>query len=235
MTGLGTIAVFMRGEKPSSPQDADEVLVMERLGEGTWQPVERIEFALDLSSGDLGEIRTQMRVLFERLGACRIVVGARMAGLVYQILDRWGFSIFEAGTISDALLDSVLSDVREASQAPEDETPAAPVALDSHGTWFLDLIRLQGSRPDVSSKMALRNFLARGDFTELKLRCSHVPPWFDREFPSLGLSYMAEMGTGEMFVSVTHAGAKKAEELIGGASPKKGGRRRAPRRTEGIR
>jgi hypothetical protein len=50
------------------------------------------------------------------------------------------------------------------------ELPACPVETDTPGVFRLDLIRLQRERPDVSSKMALKDFLGTTPFYELHLK-----------------------------------------------------------------
>ncbi|MDR2420763.1 MAG: hypothetical protein LBD49_01480 [Oscillospiraceae bacterium] len=175
-----SIAVISgEGGLPASVSDGTRALVYELAG-GRWETRESIEYSPDFKSA--GVLRDSLRSLISRLGDCRIVAAREMPGIAYHVFDRMGFAIFEIGEISDGVLSGILADVGErATEAGKEEKPPAfPVPKNGEGRYFIDLIELQASRPEVSSKMALRGFL-KTRFEELEIICSHEPPWLEAE------------------------------------------------------
>lgn len=178
------IAALLREGQLSDFTSCTAVAVFEPDAE-TWQLTSEIPYAADACT-DPAEIRNHVRSLILELDDCSAVVARRLQGLPYHVFDRMGFQIFEAETLSDALLSGILADIADtgAVAAPA-ETPTAPVASDEHGRYALDLIALQEQHPEVSSKKALRPFLQSTPFFELHLRCSHMPPWLEVDLQTM--------------------------------------------------
>jgi Fe-only nitrogenase accessory protein AnfO len=173
----------------SSIETCHEVNLFEKGDEG-WQNSETIPFSLEGSSS--AEIRDCMRSLILELGSCSILVGKSIAGLPYHVLDRMGFSIFEAEDLTEGLLNGLCSDFEQAEQEKNrTQSATEPVPLDDQGRWMLDLIALQEDHPEISSKQALRPFLKQ-PFLELMIICSHLPPWLEQVLPEKRLGYSME-------------------------------------------
>lgn len=195
------IAVLSRDGVLCPIEQCTVVLLFCRIG-GRWAMREEIPWHL-IARKDPQDVRDQVRSLILELGECRIIVAERLVGLAYHVFDRMGFAVFEATEIGDDLFDSVLSDVQTAAEQPEGE-PLGPAACDSQGRFELDLIILQKKHPEISSKRALREFL-RGNrnFYELRILCSHVPPWLEMELPALRLDWRTEkLPDGRLSVTI---------------------------------
>ena len=147
---------------------------------GVWQKKKSVSFRLDFTAPSA--VRDSMRGAIAELDGCKVIVGKNIGGLPYNVLDRMGFAVFEADVFSPELLDGVRRDVESAARSVKvrETPPLAPVACGLPGHYYLDLIKLQAVRPDISSKAALRPFL-RQPFAELTLVCSHLPPWLQTE------------------------------------------------------
>ena len=221
MGTLDQIAIFSTsGGKIASPEEARQVVVAERAGE-LWEEWEHIPFSLkvvpDLDVATIGEadedaiekVRMSMRALIDRIDECRIIVGSSISGLPYQILNRAGFHIFEVDAMSQALLSQIVMDVCTAKNnvSSSESVGTSPSPLPGKGHWYCNLLKLQEAHPEVSSKMALRGLFKRPDFKALELVCAHVPPWFDRDFEALGLTYTVEFLRGESVVHVVRRGS----------------------------
>lgn len=202
------IAVLTRDGIPCTVEQCSSVILFCRTGDG-WEISKEILWHL-ISDDDPRDVRDQIRSLILELGECQIVIAAHLAGLAYHVFDRMGFAIFEADSINDVLFDSVLTDVQVTSEQPE-EDPLGPVTSDSQGQYELDLISLQKKRPEISSKRALREFLqANQNFYELRVLCSHVPPWLEAELPALRLGWRAEtLQDGQVSVTIFHRTCKE--------------------------
>lgn len=210
MTIEPLIAVLARDGQPSTVKECTEVLLFSRGGEG-WQV--REEFPWRLAAGeDPLETRDRVRSLILELYDCRIVVAARLNGLAYHVFDRMGFQIFEAEELGESLLDSVYADVQAAAdEAGAERAPAGPAPCDDQGRYCLDLIDLQRRHPEISSKRALGEFLKNNrGFYELKVLCTHVPPWLETRLPGLRLDWRTEkLEDGRLSVTIFHRTCKE--------------------------
>jgi len=181
-TGAGAIAVFLKDGRTCRPEDADaiRVAVPSEDADGAWRTAQTLPQTLDFSGP--GPLNRSLRALVEALGGCRIVLAEAVAGIPYHVFAHSGFEVFESPDASDATLTAILEETRAlaAAQAAGTEDPAdvptTPQPTSVCGVYALDLNRMQRAHPDVSTKMALREFL-KTDFRELRLTFSHVPPW----------------------------------------------------------
>jgi Fe-only nitrogenase accessory protein AnfO len=65
-----------------------------------------------------------------------------------------------------------------------------PAARVPGGSCFrLDMKSALSANPDLTSKGLLIPFLEKEEFERLDVILSHIPPWFDKKFGDLGLSY----------------------------------------------
>ena len=201
------IAALTCGGALSAVEHCTEALLFEKKG-GAWLLSQLLPFQLEGSSSS--EIRDCVRSLILELD-CSVVVAKSVTGIAYHVFDRMGFSVFEAETLSDALLDGLLLDVEQArKQRSKEQAATEPVPLDEEGQWFLDLIALKEAHPEISSKQALRPFLQKKTFLKLKLLCTHLPPWLDVELPARHLSYTMEaQPDGRLMVSIARALCKE--------------------------
>lgn len=202
------IAALASGGVLSSLESCTEVLLFEKQGD-TWQMTEQLPFRLE--GCNPSEIRDSVRSLILELVNCSVVVSTCIAGIPYHVFDRMGFSVFEADLLSYELLDDLLQDVvLEKKQAVDKKTATEPIPEDDEGRWVFDLISLQEKHPEISSKQALRPFIQKRNFLELKLLCTHVPPWLDVELPAKHLGYTIEhLRDGQLKVIISGALCKE--------------------------
>lgn len=181
MTNKRIVAIMKDDKQNDSLPSAYMVAVFERLS-AAWTEIERYYVNINEAEG-ISALRTEIRNVISWLGECRIAAGAQISGIVYQELDRAGFSIFEISQISPEILDDILLDVEEAEKArcAVAGVPMAPIETSTPGIYSLDLIKLQQAFPELSSKQALRPFLDNTPFYELRLICAHIPPWLEQE------------------------------------------------------
>ncbi len=171
-----------------------------------WRVVNEIRYSLDLTS-DISDIRNNIRAILMQLDDCKVIVGKTITGLPYNILERMGFEIYEAQSVSDSLLEEINSELEtEAAHfipLPA-EVPTTPVETSEQGVFFLNLIMLQEKRPEISSKKALQAFIETYCFYRLDLICSHVPPWFNVILPQKRLTYsVEELEKNQLKVSIS--------------------------------
>ena len=185
------IAVLTDGDgRVCSAQEARTALVYARGANG-WV-VER-GIAVPHSGESMAHIRDDMRRLIDGMDDSRVVAARGLAGVAYGVFDRLGFHIFDVQGVDGHAFDAMLLDIVEADEGErirrEIVERAGPVETSVPGFYHLDLILLQKECPEISSKRALRGFLAQTPFVELDLICSHAPPWLYET----GLSIASEM------------------------------------------
>lgn len=130
----------------------------------------------------LDEIRYMFGAIIKELVECKIVVVKKALGIGYSMFYGEDFSIWECNGRPEEILDLVIGKELEHE---EDEVKARldkkmlEISEVDDNKYYLDLIKLQREKPEVSSKMALLPFLDKNKFEELKVHCCHVPPWLE--------------------------------------------------------
>ncbi len=188
----GKIAVIINENNKLTSLETGTTLILFSKQDYNWQKVKEISYKLDITS-KISEIRDNIRALILQLEDCKIVVGKSITGLSYNIFERMGFEIFEAETLSSALLEEIQSDLAaETGFSPKEAAaiPTTPVGTSEPGVFFLDLIKLQEKYPEISSKKALQSFIETNPFYRLDVVCSHIPPWFEVILPKKNLNYI---------------------------------------------
>lgn len=155
-----------------------KVIIFER-DSALWKETDECYVNLSPAS-DIGAVRRALDALLERLGDCRIAAGPCISGILFRELDKRGFYIFETSVFTPETLDGILGDIEKSDGAPNGaEVPAQPVETETPGVYQMDLIKLQETHPEITSKQALRDFIETTPFYELRLVCAHVPPWLE--------------------------------------------------------
>lgn len=177
------IAVISTENQQLCPLTEMTTIVVYKKSQGIWQ--ERKVFPFSLRQGkNMDELRNDIRNLITKLPDCRIIAGKSIQGLAYQVFNRMGFHIFEISRLSGDILDGISLDADSATKAPEkSELPKVSAQKTARqigeGIFYLDLIELQTSYPEISSKKALQPILAAPDFKKIDVLCSHIPLWLE--------------------------------------------------------
>lgn len=156
-------------------------------------------------------IRRELTELIEALSAkldCnKIIVGSDVSGLPYNIFDSAGYTIFEIEGEPKQFLENLgIQFKNQQMQIKEGETIVftdRPIEI-TDGIYYFDLKTLQIKKPGITSKQALMPFFTSIPFVSLDIICAHIPPWFDREFGRLNLTYTTKKLNGALRVTVLH-------------------------------
>lgn len=146
-----------------------------------WQLNQEIIWRLGAETG-IAEIRNDIQVLIGHLEDCRIIVSKKLTGIPYHILDKSGFHIFETdGAASQNLFCDIIREMKEISEKARVSGTVAqvPVSPNHDGIYYFNLIELQQTFPEITSKQALKRFMEDTVFIRLELICNHMPPWMD--------------------------------------------------------
>lgn len=178
---------------------------------GKWTQTGSLAFCINTQSGfekirqELTETERSLSLLLNH--DSKILVGSSVTGLPYNIFDAADYTIFEIEGKPEQFIDRLGTQIEaQKTEAENGETvfyTAHPVE-GGGGRYFINLKILQIKKPGVTSKQALMPFFTNQAFMSLEIICTHIPPWFDRDFERLGLVYTANQTDGALHVTVTH-------------------------------
>lgn len=192
-----------KGGKTSTIFDCDCVKVFLQE-DGIWRPSGSYPVNIDTGKG-MGSVRESISELIDALGDVVAVVGREISGVPYHLFDTAGLAVFELSGSPQEFLDYVSKETLQ-----EKGTKNSTISYPDHplpageGKYKMNLIELQQMRPDISSKKALMPFFENTIFYELEVTCSHIPPWFDRNFPGMKLKYEAAKLDASYKVTIFH-------------------------------
>lgn len=160
---------------------------------GEWKVIRELPFKIDKTKG-MKVIRSEIIKIIEILDECKIFVAKAVSGLTYTVLDNMGFTVWEIPYEPSRFLQYVLDKEEKEEMmvnipATNEINTVAPKETDKQGYYYLNLKELQENRATITSKQALQPFLNKGSFHELKVTCSHVPGWMERELGRMDLKF----------------------------------------------
>ncbi|MBP1928303.1 Fe-only nitrogenase accessory protein AnfO [Methanolinea mesophila] len=201
------IAVMTGGDGHTVPLNEPGTVVVFRRSQGTWKTDRSLPFALDEEDG-LSGLRRKMADLIAFLGDCRAVVAASASGAAFFELEKARCPVWEISGTALGVLDEVWREIQDEEAtltAPQARGAGIPAPREtSPGKFAISIKEIQGTRPEVSSKQVLRQFVRRGEFTELEILCDHVPPWIEMDAECMGLTLDSERtGPDEVRVRLT--------------------------------
>lgn len=176
------IAIIMQDNSLSNSYvDSTHINVYEKSND-KWCSIKSIPINIDFTL-ELSQLREQFKELVSKLGDCEIIACKDLIGIAYHMFNRMGFSIFNIDNINDETFFGIISDIETGNELNQLKQQAllnlGPVEKETSGMYFLDLLELQKSFPDLSSKKALQPFFKETPFVQLELICSHLPPWIE--------------------------------------------------------
>lgn len=153
---------------------------------------------------ELPELRRNMKELMLFLGSCKIFVISSIAGIPYLLLEKSGFTVWEAEGNPGELLDEVLEKEMEVALA-KTQILSIPEPIDmGNGFYRISLCDVQKLGNGATSKQVLQPFLRNRRFYQLEVLCNHIPPWLEAEAQSGRLKCVTEkIETGELRVLIS--------------------------------
>lgn len=182
---------------------------------GAWQELAAIPFTLS-GCYELAEMRTRIKALEQHLPQGAIIAGTSISGLAYNEFSQMGFCLCELESFNPDILDALAAEVA-AEAEPDAQIPTEPVSGDSPGSYKINLMEVQAAHAEISSKKALRPFLAATPFVELEIICSHMPPWLEEHMNQRNLTCArSRTPEGNLRLRISHALCSAAPGSING-------------------
>ncbi|MDP4177339.1 MAG: Fe-only nitrogenase accessory protein AnfO [Bacillota bacterium] len=206
------IAVFVGVDGETALiNNTDKINVYEKINE-KWIIKKQIPFCIIQSEKSIS-IRENFIKIVDELEACRLLVGKQVSGLVYNVFDKSGFNIWEIEGKPEEFLDYIIQKEEEISnEESQKNTVENPIKNKDNGYYYVNLKKYQESNTGITSKQILLSFLKNETFYELEIICSHIPPWFEREFQKLSLKVDVEtLGLNEYRLKIHHMTCEEKE------------------------
>lgn len=180
-----------------------------RKNPADWNMEREIPVELHPEQG-LANVRREISAIIGELGETRILVAGDISGVAYNTFDAAGYYVFQIPEKQPLeFLEFVLASVEKQQEdlrilkGGAGDVPQ-PQRTGDEGIYYLDIVQAQADNPNVTTKQMLLPFLKGTTFYELTLVCSHIPPWFDREFGTLKLAYEKEVVGPEKYKVIIH-------------------------------
>lgn len=177
---IDTIAVFTDGNGDPADFYSAFALCVYHYEEG-WHKLSDMSLS-PVTAKTVAQIRAEAFDRKALISNCRAVAAKALSGIPYSVFDMAGYSIFTIDDLSDDTLDAIAQDISQVEEADQINIKSIVVHVEAGGDgyYYFDLSALQAEHPEVSSKMALKEFLETTPFMELVVKCSHVPPWIEK-------------------------------------------------------
>ena len=185
------IAVLMNSDGFTSTFSVSGVINIFDYQGDHWEIIKSLNYDITESEGMCG-LRAQLKALGDEMTPCQNLVAAKLIGLAYTTYEVMGFQLWEIEGKPEMFLEQVrVQEIeRLESEARVVETPLpTPDATDIPGVFEIDL---EKAKLNYTSKQVLYPFLKANGFDALKIYCSHVPPWFERELGKMGYTFETE-------------------------------------------
>lgn len=200
--------------KTISVNEPGVIQIYEKAGE-QWEIRDQVVFDMDQKLG-LNGVREKVTQTAEGLEDCKVLVAKEITGLSYSILDRMDFHLWEMEGSPEEFLDYIeiheIQAVYDEGTKAEEKNPLSFFEMGEYGCYQIDLKQLQ-EHHELTSKQVLLPFLNATRFNELRIVCSHMPPWFEKELPGRQLrAEVYQKAHGECEVILYPKGCSSCQE-----------------------
>ncbi len=174
-----------------------------------WEVVKVIE-SEDITDKQENDTKNFMLSLIAELEGCKVIVGTLILGIPYYLFIRAGYEVCEASEFSMLLLEQLYDDyckplTRENQEENQTENVSTnPIPIDVEGNFFIDIISVQKTYPQLSTKKILLPFLSDSLFSSLKIKCSHIMPWLESYVEQRRFHIQIDRYEGQYIILITH-------------------------------
>ncbi|MCE5221365.1 MAG: nitrogenase [Clostridium sp.] len=176
---MNEIAVFLDEKNEiSSFTEAKCVNIFARE-EDSWKVKKEILVERTSSGKGIKEVREEYINLVKQMDDCKIVIVTKAFGIPYSVFYAEDFSVWELEGNPMNFLNEIIRKEKEQEEAEENKEEIAKNLGEGH--YFIDLMELEISNPEMSSKKAIIPYLKEYDVKKIEIHCCHVPPWLVKE------------------------------------------------------
>ncbi len=173
-----------------------------------WEVVKVIE-SEDITDKQENDTKNFMSSLIAELEGCKVIVGTLILGIPYYLFIRAGYEVCEAPEFSMLLLEQIYDDyckplTGENQEKKTENISTNPIPIDVDGNFFIDIISVQKTYPQLSTKKILLPFLSDSLFNSLKIKCSHIMPWLESYVEQRRFHIQIDRYEGQYIILISH-------------------------------
>ena len=173
------IGVFLEEKDViSSFEEAKYVKIFEKEN-NVWKAKKSIIINRNNDANGISEIREEYRKIVDQMEECKIIVVNKAFGIPYSVFYLQDFSIWELEGEPLKYLDEIVKSEIEQETMEEQEEEIGHKIKEGH--YFIDLLELEITNPEMSSKNAIIPYMKQEDVKKIDIHCCHVPPWLIKE------------------------------------------------------
>jgi Fe-only nitrogenase accessory protein AnfO len=173
------IGVLLEGKDViSSFEEAKYVKIFEK-DDNAWKAKKTIIINRNKNTNGIREIREEYKKLVAQMEECKIIVVNKAFGIPYSVFYMEDFSVWELKGDPLNYLDEIMKSEIEQETMAEEENEIGKKIKEGH--YFIDLLELEITNPEMSSKKAIIPYMKQEDVKKIDIHCCHVPPWLIKE------------------------------------------------------
>ncbi len=200
----------------ATPQAGGTIHVFE-IADGMWRDVRSIEFPAPDSSS-MEQLRGRVQDICLWLDDCQVLAARATNGYYRVTFASFQVALWPVRGRPEEFVDQLANFYLQAAQQAAEPAKAEPetTSIDPvpgrMGHYHTDLRGAMGQPGAHTSKSLLLPFLMEASFQQLEVLCDHVPKWFERTLPELGLA--AKIANRDDFVRVNIYPLKDRDEKL---------------------
>lgn len=184
------IAVFVNQEGNTGNFNSRGIIRVYEKDTNDWSVRDSFSFDLGQSQSAV-MMRENLKMFMNRLSDCNVLVGDKIIGLAYNILDRSGIHIWEFKGKPEEFLDIVLRKETDMEQELT-STQEEPFVQLGSGRYYVNIKEILLANGEITSKKIMFPFFDEVMFDELHVVFSHIPPWLGPELEKRALTMNVE-------------------------------------------
>lgn len=196
------IAVLLNDEGVTTSFSNDSFLKIYRKVSINWV----VKKEMQISSIEVhkpNEIRSKLKQVKDFLEDCNVIIVKEMKGIYFTYFEGMSFDIWEMEGNPERYLDYVYeSEMQERKKNTFQKKPLTPEEI-KPGFYYINLKEVMSDKNSMTSKQILLPFFQETSFEQIIIDCDHIPRWFQKDLPDMGLNAEAQKFRDGMKVIVT--------------------------------
>ena len=176
---MNEIAVFLDEKNEISSFTEAKCARIFTQEEDLWKVKKEVLVEITINGKGVREVREEYLNLIKEMDDCKIVIVNKAFGIPYSVFYAEDFSVWELEGDPLKFLDEII--IKEKEEEEREENLEEIATKLGEGYYFIDLMELEISNPEMSSKKAIIPYLEKEEIKKIEIHCCHVPPWLEKE------------------------------------------------------
>ncbi|ADQ79504.1 Nitrogenase iron-iron accessory protein AnfO [Paludibacter propionicigenes WB4] len=196
------IAVFINDYNQILPFYSSGIVEIYSDDASKWECINQIPFDMTFQR-DLADVQLKINMLTSEFEDCNLLIVENIKGLPTALLQEKGIGIWKfSGLFLPELLDFVQKELTKALVKPEVVT-VRPILIgrEQDAEYEIDLAAILEESSGLNSMDILIPFMKETSFRKLRIKCTHLPKWFNKVIEAFQLVSELEKIESELFIA----------------------------------